>query len=144
MSEKIYLFQRSKVRPTPCGMVVKEFSSILRPKLCELRSNILLSTRKDANTKGMHIILAMRQLRCEWENSRVIKKYNWWTPKHETCIFLSCDNYMNGKNHIIGNYNQPPKLETCVFLSFDNYMNGKMHVIGNYTQTPHSPRPPKL
>jgi hypothetical protein len=39
------------------------------------------------------------------------------------------------------NYNRVPKLETSVFLSFDNYMNGKMHVIGNYTQTPHSPSP---
>jgi hypothetical protein len=81
MSEKIYLFQRSKVRPTPCGMVVKEFSSILRPKLCELRSNILLSTRKDTNTQGMHIILAMRKLCCKWENPWVIGNYNWWTPK---------------------------------------------------------------
>jgi len=58
-------------------MVVKEFSSILRPKLCELRSDILLSTRKDANTPGMHIILAMRQLCFEWENPRVVGNYNW-------------------------------------------------------------------
>jgi hypothetical protein len=69
MFEKIYLFQRSKVRPKPCGMVVKEFPSIWRPKLCELRPDILSSTRKDANTKGMHSILAMRQLCCEWEKT---------------------------------------------------------------------------
>lgn len=36
------------------------FFHFLRPKSCELSSNILL-TKKDANTKGMHIILAMRQ-----------------------------------------------------------------------------------